>query len=123
MQCLTRLGKLPGIQATMSGQTQVRAVMGGQILGNLWLFTMGKVTRRAHDSHAKVRGNSDCDHVFCHLIAYPHPRVITFSDDIDQPVADIDLQGEVGIFRQQPGEFRPENGGCGMVVGRYPNSP
>ncbi|MNN13818.1 hypothetical protein D3C76_1501700 [compost metagenome] len=76
--------------------------MGGQILGDLWLFALVEVPGRAHHSHAKVRGNPHSDHILCHLIAYPYPRVITFSDDIDQPVADVDLQGEVGIIRQQP---------------------
>jgi hypothetical protein len=61
------------------------------------------------------------NHVLCHLLAETDACVVTLGFDIGEAIVDGELDLDVGIARQQPGQHGPENRFRRMLAGRDPD--
>ena len=85
---------------------------------------MGReVSGGADDRHAQVGRDAHRDHVPGDLVALAHAGVIALGDDVDEAVVDVDLELELGVFRQKLREPGPQDRAGRMVVRADPYRP
>ena len=60
----------------------------GQVLWDLGQRYRLEIGGRAHDGHAHLRPDADCDHVLGDLLAEPHARVEALGDYVGQALVD-----------------------------------
>src|SRR5205814_10075235 len=83
--------EFPGIESAIRWQTQVDAIVGGEVLRLLGKRSLREVRPRANDRHPEVRSNTDCDHVLCDLSARSHASIKALGHDVGESVVDGDL--------------------------------
>jgi len=92
----------------MRGQAQVDAIVLDEVLRRLRLRSAAEIRGRANHRHSHIRPDAYGNHVFRHLLAAAHARVVSLCDDIGQTVIDDDLDVDVRIFTQKRRELRQQ---------------
>lgn len=100
--------EFPGVEATVRRQAEVNALVSRQVAGRLRSLSSFKVGSGPYDRHAKVRSDSNRDHVLRYLFTQPHAGVVAIGDDIREAVVNSDFNLDVGIVRENLRECRPE---------------
>jgi hypothetical protein len=102
--------ELPSIEAAMDREPQIDAVVAGQVMRRLRRRALGKVEWRADHRHPQFRPDRDRDHIPGYLLAHANAGVEALGHDVGQAVVDDDLDLDVGILADEPGDSRPEDG-------------
>ena len=99
------LPKIPFQQMLMDIERKADTSMPCQILRRLRRALFRQIIWCGNRHHFKIRGNTDGDHILCHIGTHAHPQVKTFGDDIDKAVIQIKLYLQFRMSGQKSRNF------------------
>ncbi len=115
--------ELPGVKPALRRQSEIDAVVMGQVLRHDGRRVATEIVRRTDDDHPLVGADANGDHSLRHDLAKTDARVEALGDDVGETVVDDELDLDVGIVVQHLAELRPEDVVDGKILGGDADRP
>src|SRR3546814_5300047 len=98
---LAVLLELPSVCSAGRSVPNIDACIVSQLMRRFWTRISLEILGCAHNHQPPIRSDARGDHIFADGFAQTYARVEPLFDNIDEPVANLDLQRDIGMLFQE----------------------